>query len=93
MINQIANIVGHAGSSYSQPQPAYYTHAQQQQAAAQQMAIYAQQQLHPMGPGMPVKQLRWMFDGEPMDITAFADRVFGEDDSAKTMFLLKHSKG
>jgi hypothetical protein len=46
-----------------------------------------------MGPGMPIKQLKWMFDGEPLDIADFADKVFGEDNSAKTMFLLKYSKG
>lgn len=92
MTNPWANIVGQPGSTWSQPQPGYYTHAQQRQAAAQQQAIYAQQQLHPMGPGMPVKELRWMFDSEPMDITDFADKVFGDDNSAKSLFLLKYSR-
>ena len=41
---------------------------------------------------MPVKELRWMFDSEPMDITDFADRVFGDDNSAKSLFLLKYSR-
>ena len=92
MNNPWANIVGQPGSTWG-PQPAdFSTMAQQRQAAAQQMAIHAQQQLHPMGPGMPVKELRWMFDAEPLDITDFADKVFGEDNAAKSLFLLKYSR-
>ena len=92
MTNPWANIVGQPGSSWNPVPNNFSTMAQQRQAAAQQQAIYAQQQLHPMGPGMPVKQLLWMFDGEPLDIADFADKVFGEDSSAKTMFLLKYNK-
>ena len=92
MNNLWANIVGQPGSSWQPQSTGFSTHAQQRQAAAQQMAIHAQQQLHPRGPGMPVKELRWMFDSEPMDITDFADRVFGDDNSAKSLFLLKYSR-
>jgi hypothetical protein len=92
MNNPWANIVGQPGTTWSQPPADYSTHAQQRQAAAQQMAIHAQQQLHPMGPGMPIKELRWMFDAEPLDITDFAQKVYGEDDAARSMFLLKYNK-
>jgi hypothetical protein len=32
-----------------------------------------------------------MFDGTPMSLAEFADRVFGSDEHAKTIFLLKYS--
>lgn len=81
-----ANMVYQAGSVWSQPQPAYYNQAQQQSAQAYQHA------LHGVTPGTQVKQLKWMFDGEPLDLTDFVDKVFGDDEHAKTIFLLKHSK-
>lgn len=85
MVKQLANIIYQAGSTWSQPQPGYANQAQQQPAAAYQHA------LHGITPGMQMKKLKWMFNGEALEIKDFAEQVFGDDDSAKTMFLLKYT--
>ena len=86
MINQIINIVGQAGSTWSQPLPGYYNQAQQQSALAYQQA------LHGITPGIQMASIKWMFDGTPMSLAEFAQKAFGEDEQARTMFLLKYSK-
>jgi len=39
----------------------------------------------------PLKKVEWMYNGEEMTITEFADKVFG-DTPKRTEFLLKHSE-
>lgn len=88
MINAIANVVGQAGSLWTKQQVQYQAYNPYHQQQAYQSALHG---LSPaqVGVGEP---LRWMFDGKYMTLTQFADAMYGEDDSAKTMFLLKYSK-
>lgn len=85
MIKQIVgNMTLGPGSMWTQLQQGYN---QQQNASAYQQA------LHGLSPAVQgISTPKWMFDGEWVSLNEFANRVYGEDTSSKTMFLLKYSK-
>jgi len=68
----------YGGSSYSQPEPEH------------RMTTY-QQALYGVTPIKVSEPCHWMFDGTPMSLAEFANRVFGSDEHSKTIFLLKYS--
>ena len=71
-------MLAQGGSSYSQPEPEH------------RMTTY-QQALYGITPIRIPEPCHWMFDGQPMSLSEFADRVFGSDEQAKTIFLLKYA--
>ena len=62
------------------------------QSAQQQAANQYGQMIAGLGRSQTPSNTRWMFDGQAMDLVAFANQVFGEDTPEATHFVLKYSK-
>ena len=62
------------------------------QSAQQQAANQYGQMMAGLGRSQTPSTTRWMFDGQAMDLVAFANQVFGEDTPEATHFVLKYSK-